>query len=128
TPPAESDQVGAFWDVLPTLAELGGAKIPSDLDGISLVPTLLGKQQKRQHDFLYWEFHEGGFRQAARTGDWKAVRPKLGGPLELYDLRKDLSEKNDIAREHPHTIVRIEACLRTARSESPDWPIKAAKK
>ncbi len=125
-PVGETDQVGAFWDFLPTAAELGGGKTPAGLDGLSLVPTLLGKTQK-PHDFLYWEFHEGGFQQAVRTGTWKAVRPKVGGPVELYDLGKDLSEKTDVAARHPEVVRRIEAYLRIARTESPDWPIKKGK-
>src|SRR5262249_53733407 len=88
---AVSEQVWAFWDFLPTAAELAGAKTPEELDGISMAPALLGGKQK-DHDFLYWEFHERGSKQAVRTGDWKAVRPKLGGPLELYDLKADIGE------------------------------------
>ncbi len=123
----ETDHVGAFWDFLPTACELGGAKVPSNLDGISFVPTLLGREQK-QHDFLYWEFFEGGFQQAIRLGNWKAVRPKLGGPLELYDLAADIGEKNNIADRHRDVIERLETCLRMARTDSPDFPVKKSDK
>jgi arylsulfatase A-like enzyme len=117
--------VWAFWDFLPTVAELAGAKAPNDIDGISVVPTLLGKGKQRTHDFLYWEFHERGSQQAVRMGDWKAVRAKLGGPLELYDLAKDLGEEKNIADRHPDVIARIEAHLKTVRTDSPQWPLKA---
>jgi hypothetical protein len=59
-------------------------------------------------------------------GDWKAFRAKLGGPLELYDLAKDLGEAKNIADRHPDVIARIEAYLQTARTDSTDWPLKAA--
>src|SRR5207245_6528193 len=80
-PGTVSDQVWAFWDVLPTVAELAGAKAPPGLDGLSVVPALRGKGRQRQHEFLYWEFHEQGFQQGVRMGDWKAVRTKLNVPL-----------------------------------------------
>ena len=73
-PGTVSDRVSAFWDFLPTAAEIAQAKAPEQLDGLSLLPALLGKPQTNQHDFLYWEFHERGFQQAVRMGDWKAVR------------------------------------------------------
>jgi arylsulfatase A-like enzyme len=126
--PGVTDQVGAFWDVLPTVAELTGAKAPAGIDGISLVPTLLGRGQQKQHEFLYWEFHEGGSQQAVRTGNWKAIRSRPGGPLELYDLAADLHEDRNVADQHPDVVARIEAYLRTARTESPHWPLKAGKK
>jgi arylsulfatase A-like enzyme len=126
-PGSESDLVWAFWDYLPTVAELTGARTPAGLDGVSVAPTILGKGTQKQHDFLYWEFHEGGFKQGVRMGDWKAVRENLG-PLELYDLKKDLAEKTDIAKENPEIIRRIEAYLAGARTESEFWPVKAGKK
>src|SRR5262249_23755176 len=92
-----SDLIWPFWDVLPTLVELAGGQPRQGLDGISIVPTLLGKGEQKQHEYLYWEFHEGGFKQGIRMGDWKAVCEKQGGPLELYDLGKDLSETMDVA-------------------------------
>jgi arylsulfatase A-like enzyme len=124
-PGSVSDQVFTFWDVLPTAAEIAGVKPPENVDGISLVPTLLGKKQTNQHEFLYWEFHEKGTKQAVRTGDWKAVRLAPGEPLELYNLKTDVSEAVDIAEKHPEVIAKIEKYLATARTESERWPIKS---
>ncbi len=73
-----SDQVHAFWDFLPTAAELVGVAPPRGLDGISMLPALLGKPQPRQHDYLYWEFHENRFAQAIRTGNHKCFRRNPG--------------------------------------------------
>jgi arylsulfatase A-like enzyme len=119
-----SDQVWAFWDVLPTLAEVAGAQPPKGIDGISMLPALLGKSQTNQHDFLYWEFHERGFQQAVRTGNWKAVRPQAGEPLELYNLSEDPAEKKDVANQNPEVIAKVEKYLKSARSDSAEWPIK----
>jgi arylsulfatase A-like enzyme len=68
-PGTVNDQPWAFWDFLPTAAEIASVKVPEKMDGISLLPTLLGRPQTNRHDFLYWEFHERGFQQAARMGD-----------------------------------------------------------
>ena len=109
-----SDQVWAFWDVLPTLAELAGASgaVPDDIDGLSVLPTLLGPEAaghpQQEHELLYWEFHEGpSSKQAARMGDWKGVRLSPDGPLELYDLAEDLGEMVDIAADHPEVVATI---------------------
>jgi arylsulfatase A len=122
-----TDQVGAFWDFLPTAAELAGAKTPTGLDGVSLTPTLLGVGKQAQHDFLYWEFHESGSQQAVRMGDWKALRLKAGGPLQLYDLKTDVGEAHDVAADHPDVTAKIEEYLKGARTESATWPIRPAK-
>ncbi|HVS36829.1 MAG TPA: arylsulfatase [Gemmataceae bacterium] len=124
---SETDQVGAFWDFLPTAADLAGVKAPAGLDGISLAPTLLGTAKQAQHDFLYWEFHERGFQQAVRMGDWKALRLKVGGPLELYDLKNDVGEAHDVAAEHADVVAKIETYLKGARTESSDFPIRSQK-
>jgi arylsulfatase A-like enzyme len=122
-----SDQVWAFWDFLPTAAELAGAKPTAGIDGLSMLPTLRGQTQTNQHEFLYWEFHERGFQQAVRTGNWKAIRLQADQPLALYDLSKDPGEKEDVAGRNPEVIQRIEAWLKTARTDSPDWPIRKPK-
>jgi arylsulfatase A len=118
-----SDHVWAHWDLFPTLAELASAQTPKQLDGLSMTRALRGQAQPG-HEFLYWEFHERGFQQAARTGNWKAVRLKNGAPLELYDLAKDPSEQRDVASEHADVIARFETFFKSARTDSPTWPIK----
>jgi arylsulfatase A-like enzyme len=123
-PGTVSDQVWAFWDFLPTAAELAKVEPPQRLDGISMLPTLLGQKQTNQHEFLYWEFHENGSKQAVRMGDWKAVRLALNKPLELYHLRSDPGEMTDVAEKHPDIIAKIETYLKTARAESEHWPLK----
>ena len=122
---AVSDQIWAFWDFLPTAADIAGVKALEKIDGISMLPALLGKKQQ-DHDFLYWEFHERGPKQAVRMGDWKAVRLGPAQPLELYNLKADLAEAKNIAEQHPETVARIEAYLKTARTESEHWPMKSS--
>jgi arylsulfatase A-like enzyme len=120
-----NNQVWAFWDFLPTAAELAGVKAPKGIDGVSMVPTLLGLPQTNRHGFLYWEFHERGFQQAARMGDWKAVKLGTNKPVELYNLTTDVGEKQNIADKHPDLVARIEEYLKTARTDSKDWPVKS---
>jgi uncharacterized sulfatase len=123
-----SDHVGYFGDFFATAAELAGARSPAGLDSISFLPALLGQAEKQKtHEYLYWEFHEGGFKQAVRMGDWKAVRLGVGKPLELFNFKSDLGERTDVAAQHPEIVARIEAILKTARTDSPDWPVKSRK-
>jgi arylsulfatase A-like enzyme len=92
------------------------------VDGVSIVPTLLGKSQAPQ-EFLYWEFHEGGFSQAALyQGRWKGIR--RGGPdqtIVLYDTENDIAEKTNVAAKHPEIARKISDYLKQARTESADW-------
>jgi arylsulfatase A-like enzyme len=119
-----SDQVWAFWDFLPTAAELAGAPAPEKIDGISMAAALHGKPN-RTADYLYWEFHEKGFHQAVRTGDWKAIRSGgAAGKLSLFDLSADIGEKTDVAAKYPEVVARIEEYLKTARTENPEFPVK----
>jgi len=107
-------------DVLPTLAELTGAKPPADIDGISFLPELLGDStNQKKHKFLYWEF---GSQVAVREGDWKAIRPKKSRKWELYDLSKDISEKNNVAEQHPEVLARLQKYA--AASHEPARPGK----
>jgi arylsulfatase A-like enzyme len=125
---AVTDHVSAFWDFLPTLAELAGTEPPADIDGISMLPTLFGRpERQRKHEFLYWEFHEGGSKQAVRMSRWKAVRLSPSAKLELYDLQTDLGETNNIADSHSDVVAKISKYLSTARTESKSWPLKGGK-
>jgi arylsulfatase A-like enzyme len=126
-PGSESDHVAYFGDWMATAAELAGADVPDGCDSISFAPSLLGRPSGQQeHEFLYWEFHERGFSQAALyQGRWKGIRERsLSGPMALYDLKHDVAEKTNVAAEHPEIAAKIDAYLKTARSESPDWPAK----
>jgi arylsulfatase A-like enzyme len=123
---ADSSRVWYFADVLPTLAEVAGAKVPSNLDGISVLPTLLGKPQDALADrFIYWESRSG---QGARLGNWKVVRPAYGKPLELYDLSRDAGESRDLATERPEVLARLESLMKAAHVDSPDYPRSAPRK
>jgi arylsulfatase A-like enzyme len=126
-PGATSSLVWYFGDFYPTAAELAGQPAPKGLDGISIVPELLGRPGQKRHEFLYWElpayqaatatFRKGLPMQAVRMGDWKAVRPKPDAPLELYNLKTDVGESKNVAAENPAVMARIEKYLATARVE-----------
>jgi len=111
-PGTTSNFAGAFWDLLPTFAELARIPAPDSTDGISFVPALTGKGTQKQHDYLYWELHEEGGKQAVRMKNWKAVRLNVDKGLsnasfELYDLNTDPSEKNNIAAQHPELVKKL---------------------
>jgi len=128
-PGSTSDHPWYFCDFLPTACELAGAETPEDIDGISIVPTLLGQGTQPKHEFMYWEFHEGrSSKQAVRMGHWKAVRPSPGAPIRLYDLRCDVAEANEVSAAHPEVVAKIAAYLKTARTDSEHWPLREAAK
>lgn len=120
---AVSNDVWYFPDVLPTLAALAGCSPPDGIDGVSVLPSLLSEPQSELGSRpLYWEDHEQGFRQAARKGNWKAVRNGFDEPIELYDLTADIGEQHDLAGAHPERVTWFEAYFRKARIPSPSWP------
>lgn len=120
-----SEHISAFWDFLPTITEVAGIKTPENIDGISYLPSLLGKEQK-QHEFLYWEFHESEGRQAVRKGDWKLVSYQVLNPekttVQLFNLEEDISEENDVADKYPEIVKELSELMKTARNESKDFP------
>jgi arylsulfatase A-like enzyme len=115
-----SDHQSAFWDVVPTLADLTGFEC-GETDGISFLPELLGKEQEKHHS-LYWEFHEMGGKQAILVDQWKAVRLQVGmnpeGPLELYNLESDPGEANNVAEAHPDLVKSFAEMMAGEREPS----------
>jgi len=128
-PRSTNNHISAFWDVLPTCAELAGAKAPDKIDGISFAPTLLGNNDKqKQHEVLYWEFPAArGTKQAVRMGDWKAFR-FYHGPMELYNLKDDLGEKNNLAAKYPDIVKKAEQYMKASNTPSPHWPLEKWRK
>ncbi len=117
-----SDHRWAFWDVLPTLAELGRAQAPADIDGISFLPTLLGESYRQsEHEYLYWEFHAGDFLQGVRWGDWKAVRSRRTGSLELFNLSVDPGEGVDASQKNSEILEKLERFMEEAHTPSESW-------
>jgi arylsulfatase A-like enzyme len=120
-----SNHQSTFYDIMPTLAEVAGAKAPKTTDGISILPELLGKPQKK-HDFLYWEIQEGksvnGFRQATRIGNWKAVRYGDNYHTELYDLSNDLFENNDVSSQYEDIVEKANEILKRESIKNEHYP------
>lgn len=131
-PGSKTDHVSAFWDVIPTLAELAGIKTPENLDGISFLPTLLGKSGQKKHESLYWEFHEMGGRQALRMADWKLVRYNVFDPekitTELYNLKSDGGETNNVANQNPKVVSQMIKILNNSRVPSEVFTFGSEKK
>ena len=116
-----TDHVSSFWDVMPTLCAMVGVDPPPNIDGISFLPTLLGESQIA-HDYLYWEFHEQGGKQAIRMNNWKGVRLNVhdnrAAPIELYDLSRDRQEARDLSFDYPNIVARIAQLMNEAHAPS----------
>jgi arylsulfatase A len=128
-PGTETDHMSAFWDLFPTFAALTGATAPENIDGISFLPTLLGKEDEQQkHDYLYWEFYERGGRKAIRQGDWKLVKYNITDPekttVELYNIANDPGEQYNVAEEQPGIVVELTKLMEEARTDSKVFTFK----
>jgi arylsulfatase A len=122
--PGESNHVSAFWDFLPTFSEIIGTDPSAKTDGISLCPILYGQPNKQEkHQYLYWEFHEQGGKQAIRKGKWKALKLEVDYPektyLELFNVEEDIAEANDLSGIYPDTVKALEGLMHQARTASP---------
>ncbi|MCZ6672561.1 MAG: arylsulfatase [Verrucomicrobia bacterium] len=112
-----------FVDVFPTFIDMAGESYSGNLDGVSLLPTILGENQDLSDRFLYWEFPRDRLWQAGRLGNWKGVRHGMDQPLELYDLQKDPFETNDISKNHSGIVKDFERRFEEEHEPSPHWPV-----
>jgi arylsulfatase A-like enzyme len=117
-PGSTSDHPSAFWDWLPTFAEITGAEKPKEIDGISFLPTMLGQPAQKKHDYLYWEFHELGGRQAILKDGWKLVKLQVKDDskmtVELYNLNADPGETKDLSTNHPEKVKELDLLIQEA--------------
>lgn len=114
-----------FADILPTFAELSEAPLPENLDGVSLLPTILGNRQEDISErFLYWEYPKQRLWQAGRKGKWKAARYGMDGAMELYDLEADPQENTDVSALHPELVQEFDKRFKAERVPSPHWPVR----
>jgi arylsulfatase A-like enzyme len=121
-----SDLISDFADMFPTFAELTGQQPPKEIDGVSIVPTLLGHPDRQiKRELFYWE---AAPQQAVRMGEWKAYRASPKKPLELYNLVDDIGETKDLATEQPEIARRMERLMRESRTDSPDFPLEGKTK
>ncbi len=125
---SESDLISAFYDMAPTFTELADMQVPDDLDGISMVPTLLNESAKQEkHEFLYWEFSERGHKQAVRMGKWKGIRLNLlenpDAPIALFDLSQDVKEQHDVASKNHEIVQKIAKIMESEHVVSPLFPL-----
>ncbi|MBA4053789.1 MAG: arylsulfatase [Marivirga sp.] len=120
--PGKTNHVSAFWDFVPTFSEIIGAEI-GEVDGISFYPTLLGKTDQQEHQYLYWEFHEQGGKQALRKGNWKVLRLDVNDPekthMELFNIGDDISEMKDLSAIYPDTLRELEKLMTGAHKKNP---------
>ena len=108
-----SDFICAAWDFLPTVTDIALIKPPAGIDGISVVPALLGQTQTNRHESFCWKLQGSDAAQAARMDDWAAVQPAAGAPMELYNLKTDPGETNNVADKNPDVIKKVESLLKT---------------
>ena len=129
-----SDHLSAFWDIMPTACDIAGATMPAHTDGISFLPTLKGTEQKK-HEYLYWEFNEnsgsgkglkkgkGQWKQGVRWKDWKAIYRIEPDHFELYNLKDDPAEANNVAAEHPELVEQIRGYMAEAHTPNERFPL-----
>lgn len=130
TPGRTTDHVSAFWDFMPTFCDILHVAKPKNTDGISMLPTIKGKKSQKQHDYLYYEFHERGGRRCILKDNWKLVEYNVNKPkqrkLELYNLTDDPSEKHNVINENPKLAAKLKKLMDKARTDSSVWNFRTS--
>ncbi|MEC8220224.1 MAG: sulfatase/phosphatase domain-containing protein, partial [Verrucomicrobiota bacterium] len=119
-----SEHISAFWDFLPTMAELAGEPINGRTDGLSMLPTLIGEyERQKEHRYLYWELYEGRPNCGVRMGKWKGLVQdrRKGMEIELYDLDADEAEERNVAHQYPEVVDQIRKAMLEAHEPSAFW-------
>ena len=110
---------------MPTMCELIGIPVPANIDGLSYLPTLTGKGEQKQHDYLYFEFHEQGGKQALIKDGWKLLHLQVNNPqkehYELYNLNADPGEIADVLNQYPQKVKEFEKIMKKARTTNENW-------
>lgn len=121
----KSDFPFAFWDYLPTFADLLSVALPIESDGVSILPTISGKEGQKDRDYFYFEFQEMGGRQAVIKDNWKLLHLNIrkGGVYELYNIASDPSENHNLIDQFPEKVNELKEIMKNARTEHPDWPL-----
>lgn len=123
-----SYHTSAFWDFLPTMCELIGVAQPEGIDGISYLPALTGEKEQKRHEYLYWEFHEGGGKRAILEDQWKLIELFVNNPekrrFELFNLNSDPGEIANVADQYPDKVNELKQKLFKARSKNVAWNFK----
>ncbi len=158
TQPGKTSDVPVWsLDLLPTLCQAAGAKVPTDrpIDGTSFLPALEGKKIERKTP-LFWHYYRalGEPRVALRDGDWvvlagcaplptgagaalvtgdmKLIKEAKLTTFELYNLRDDVGQTKDLAKQEPQRLrtmsERLRAMYREVVNEGPTWKVPPAKK
>jgi arylsulfatase A-like enzyme len=123
---ATSYHTAYFGDVMATLADVADAEPPTPNDSLSFLPALLDQENQEEHEHLYWEYYNRGTMQAVRRDRWKAIRqPMTTGETELYDLQRDLSERQNVAEAHPEVVRQMEDVMRKSHTPSSRWKTPA---
>ena len=123
-----SDHISASGDLLPTFCDIAGINPPVDIDGISILPSLLSSEDQAEHDYLYWEFYEHGVQQALRMGDWKYLKLNVRDQgkeviSKLYNMKSDISEQHNIIANHPDLVQKAEEYLKNAHEPLPNYSL-----
>lgn len=125
-PGSTSGFIGAFWDIMPTLCDVTGLEKPDSTDGISFLPTLLGRKNQSDHKYLYWEFPSYTGQQAVRMGQWKAIRDSIfmgNTKIKLFNLENDLREQHDVSAKYPDVVKEMNEIMEKEHTPSKLFPL-----